>query len=301
MKCVVVLPGKWVNARQFDRALIESGGPHSSRFSEVEFHFASGCKIMSDVAVELLSLVTQLNYAGKSVRLIFADGLAGTMGYLDRMGFFTYLPDDVDCCPERPHVSGATIYAGNSKNLVEIQEISPKKRNHQLPGQLASILEDAVINRPDHESLSFAAFTVFAELIDNVYEHSATELNGYAALQVYPNGGIAQVIVSDSGLGIMKTLRPNLPSPYQELSDVDLLVEIFRQGLSRYGEGRGCGLKQSAAKAIKYRANLNVRLPSSRVVLVPSPDGYTPNTAYCSINLPELWGTHITFEFRLDI
>lgn len=109
------------------------------------------------------------------------------------------------------------------------------------------------------------------------------------------------VAVSDSGLGIMETLRPALkydsPNLFR-LSDTDLLVEIFRQGISRHGSDRGCGLKGSAAKAVKYKAELDVRLPNLRILLTPGQKGY--HIAHCYENLPLIWGTHICFNFMLD-
>ena len=110
--------------------------------------------------------------------------------------------------------------------------------------------------------LEGAAWTIFAELIDNVFSHSQTQLDGYAVLQprtlfglpipvfyrqqflpsqlIHPNheyrgGKMLQVAVSDSGLGIMETLRPALnseaPSPpnlhafLTGFFSVELLVE----------------------------------------------------------------------------
>jgi len=130
-----------------------------------------------------------------------------------------------------------------------------------------------------------------------------TRLDGFAALQVYTGGNQLSVAVSDSGVGILNTLRPalELENPrLHRLSDIDLLVEIFRQGVSRHGRDRGCGLKGSAAKAIKYRAGLDIRLPTSRVFLSPGNGGYKPVTAYCFSGLPEIWGTHLSFGFDLD-
>jgi hypothetical protein len=52
------------------------------------------------------------------------------------------------------------------------------------------------------------------------------------------------VAVSDSGLGIMQTLRPALSAEFSNLvglSDTDLLVEVFREGLSRHGRLRTHG------------------------------------------------------------
>jgi hypothetical protein len=103
-------------------------------------------------------------------------------------------------------------------------------------------------------------------------------------------------------LGIMKTLRPSLQmeSPkLAALSDTDLLVEVFRQGISRHGSDRGCGLKGCAAKAIKFNASLDVRLPNQRVLLQPARGTYEPNRAYCYEGLPLVWGTHIAFGLRL--
>ena len=136
------------------------------------------------------------------------------------------------------------------------------------------------------------------------FSHSLTRLDGFAALQTYSGGNRIVVTVSDSGLGIMETLRPSLREISPELSnlsDVDLLVAMFRQGVSRYGVERGDGLRGSAAKALKFNARLDVRLPGQRVLLVPAPTGgtYVSSTAHRFEKLPLMWGTHIAFTFKL--
>jgi anti-sigma regulatory factor (Ser/Thr protein kinase) len=93
-------------------------------------------------------------------------------------------------------------------------------------------------DRADAAELAGAAWTIFAELIDNIFSHSKTPLDGYAALQFYPNGNSLQVAVSDSGLGIMDTLRPVLKreSPaLDRLSDNDIVeVLSFRANENRF-------------------------------------------------------------------
>jgi hypothetical protein len=166
-----------------------------------------------------------------------------------------------------------------------------------------SVLTQACNDRQDIDELGGAAWLIFAELVDNIYSHSQTLLDGFAALQVYRRGNGLKVAVSDSGLGIMETLRPTLRSAYprlNRLSDLELLIEIFREGVSRHGAHRGCGLKGAAAKAVKFQAELDVRLPRIRVQLTPGNGGYRPNTARCYQDLPLVWGTHICFAFRLD-
>jgi anti-sigma regulatory factor (Ser/Thr protein kinase) len=303
MHDAIELPRCWIEAGRLERALRTYGAPHESCCPEVHFRFPNGCKLMIDAAVRLLSLLNQLDYCGKWVQLDFEEGPAGVMGYLNRMGFFDCLSPNISVLPSRPRYSGAKIYRGNNAQLVEIARINRGVREVALPSRLTSALIQACGKRPDANELEGAAWTIFAELIDNIFSHSETELDGYAALQVYAKGNSLKVAVSDSGLGIMETLRPALKHDYpalSRLSDLNLLVEIFRQGLSRHGADRGCGLKGSAAKAMKFRADLDVRLPNVRVLLTPGTRGYQPNTALCYDRLPLIWGTHICFSFGLD-
>lgn len=301
MQCVIDLPAKWINPSELEAAVQRSGQPHGQDVFEVEFRFPVGSKLMIDAAIRALSLANQLALTSRRVRLAFDEGEAGTMGYLNRAGFFDHLAGPIEVLPWRPTFSAAAVHRGGNAGLVEIARINKDHRDTTLPGRLAEALRRACSSRADVSELTNAAWTIFAELIDNVFSHSRTPLDGYAALQVYPRGDRVVVAVSDSGLGIMETLRPALQAEprLSGLSDLDLLVEIFRQGISRHGADRGDGLRGSAAKAIRYRADLDVRLPSLRVRLTPARGSYAPNTAHCFDRLPLVWGTHIGFTLRL--
>lgn len=295
------LGDQWVNSESFEQSLRRAPSPHSETISEVSFEICHGSKIMVDTGIRLLSLANQLCFLDKIVTMSFQEGEDGTLGYLNRIGFFDYLDPAVNVFPSRPLSSSASAYRGQNTRLVEIARINPTLIDHALPSRLADAVEEAVFSRPDHESLSFAAFTVFSELIDNIFQHSSTKLDGYAVLQVYKKG--VTVAVSDSGKGIIETLRPSLESEFprlKKMSDTDLVVEAFKKGLSRHGRERGCGLRRSAEQAIKYKATLDVRLPTCLVHLEPSHDGYAPSTAYCYEDIPLIWGTHICFNFLLD-
>lgn len=303
MHCFVSLPPRWINSGHLEQALTASGGPHRQEVLSVTFRFPIDCKVMVDAGVRLLSIANQLNHTTRKVTLDFEEGPTGTMGYLNRMGFFDHLAPEVSVLPQRPAVSGAKTYAGMNKDLVEIARINPAQRDIALHTRLSKAVASALSRRSDVETIEGAIWTVFSELIDNIFSHSATVLDGYAAMQLYRNGDALQVVVSDSGHGIMHTLRPALKSQFPALaalSDIDLLVEVFRQGISRHGPDRGCGLKGCAAKAMKYNADLEVRLPQSRVLLVPANGAYKVNTAYCFNEQVLVWGTHIAFRFHLD-
>lgn len=298
----IQFPAQWVNSTAFEEGL-HGASPHESDATQVGFFFPAKCKLMIDVAVRLLSLVNQLDATGKSVQLAFEGGTSGVQGYLNRMGFFDHLAKGISVTPRRPRVSGARTRRGTNARLVEIERINKDSRDERLPATMASAVAKACRERADVDDLAAAAWTIFAELIDNVFCHSQTKLDAFAALQVYRGGNSLTVAVSDSGVGILDTLRPalELENPLlHRLPDIDLLVEIFRQGISRHGQDRGCGLKGCASKAIKYSAGLDIRLPRIRVFLSPGNGGYRRNTAYCFSELPLVWGTHLSFRFDLD-
>jgi hypothetical protein len=296
----ICLPACWVDGDLFEKTMRNSPDTLSSKNSKTCFHFPIGCKIMVDAGVKMLSLANQLRHLGKRVALDFEEEESGTLGYLNRMGFIDSLHPGIEVLPQRPYFSGAELYRGENPSLVEFESINPDHQDRALPNRLTKVLVKALRRRDDCESLGNATYTVFAELIDNIYEHSSTELDGFAVLQVYRNGGRVKVCVSDSGKGIIKTLRPVLKlqrSEYSLLSDTDLIVEAFRSGLSRHGAGRGCGLKACADQAVRFHANLAVRLRRCFVRLFPSADGYCRNTAVIYDSLPLLHGTHISFDF----
>ncbi len=110
-----------------------------------------------------------------------------------------------------------------------------------------------------------------------------------------------RVVVSDDGDGLMQTIRPALgrrDPRFVALGDADLLIEMFRNGLSRIDDRkRGNGLKGCAAKAIRFNAKLEVRLASQRMSLVPVGGVY--GNAYTKSGLTPLKGTHIAFVLPL--
>ena len=295
---VLNLSGKWVTAQMLDQALVRTGNAHASNVTSVRFNILSGCGIMMDAAPQLLSLVNQLAHRGRTVTLKFEQGMTGAMSYLDRAGFFDHLLPGIRTIPERPKTSGAKIYRRNNQGLVEFMTINPAGRDDSIPTTLADALENACSRRADKSRLGAAAGTVFSELINNVYDHSETPINGYAALQVY-KGEKAFVVVSDSGQGLLNTLKPTLSGQLARLSDPDLIVYMLNEGISRLGPGRGAGLLASAQNALRYDAKLHIHLPTASFKLVPVGNGYQAR-AYSETDLPLIHGTHINFEFALD-
>ena len=130
--------------------------------------------------------------------------------------------------------------------------------DNELPSRLADALETK------NKKLGKASFTIFGELIDNVLRHSSTKLDAFAALQTYKNG--IMVIVSDSGKGLLGTLRPKLPKRYKDATDIEIVIDAFEKGLTRHRKksGHGCGLTTCARKAKQFNGKLPVSCRHSR-------------------------------------
>jgi hypothetical protein len=77
--------------------------------------------MMIDGAIRLLSLANQLAFTTRRVRLDFEEGEGGTMGYLNRMGFFDHLAPAVEVLPSRPVYSGARLHRGSNPQISKEQ------------------------------------------------------------------------------------------------------------------------------------------------------------------------------------
>lgn len=298
-ECSLELPTGWVDSRKFETALLKCGDALGAMYSIIVIKIPGGCKLMIDVVIRLLSFCNQAVACTKRIRIEFEGE---TMGYLNRVGFFDHLAPEAEVLPCRPIYSAAAIHRGGNGGLVEIEKFSGTDTVEQkLVPRLVAAVERGCVARSDVKQIGDAMFSIFGELVKNVYDHSHTSLDAFAALQTYPQGNRLTVAVSDSGIGIMSSLRPTLKGgQWDNLSDVDLLVEIFREGISSKPEDkRGLGLKSSAKHAIGFKADLDVRLLNQRVLLKPSNNQYQRNMAYSQEQLPLLWGTHIAFSFKL--
>ena len=298
----IQLPTGWVSGAHLETALGAAPGPLRSLDSAIKFEIPAGAALMVDAGVRLLSIANQLSLTGKRVTLDFDPEETSAYDYLNRIGFFDELDSSVNVRPDRPKYSAASLYQGANKGLVEIACLRPEKRDKSLPTRLETALTSSISNERRRERVGAAAYALFSELVGNVYDHSETPLDGYAVLQVYKNGNSAKIAVSDSGKGLLETLRPSLPQHYPRLvglNDTDLLMQAFREGISRHGRGHGTGLKLCADHAIKLAANLEVRLPVSYVRLHAKRGELRSATTFYG-DMPLIWGTHLVFDFRLD-
>ena len=300
----VDFPDQWMNATLLEQALQRSWSNFSqppSRSTSIIFFFPPSCKIMVDAAVRLLSLANQLAAANIPVIFAFASEQHEALGYLARAFFFSLLSERVQVLPERPDPASAEHYQGRSSRLVEFKALHPRYTEaiETVPSQLADALETAISTWSGNQTFKQTPYTLFSELITNVYDHSETELDGFAALQVYQQRVL--VVVSDSGRGLLETLRPKLLTPETRLlEEAELLRRLFCSDLVWNESEKGQGLQACGGRTLKHRGYVDIRLETSRIVLHPSRTGYEQINVQYFRGLVPMRGTHLCFSFPLD-
>lgn len=292
----------WLTSGDFDSAF-SSTSPLTSRHTAVVLVLKDGCKPLLEFVARLLAFCNQMVAAGKLVTLNF-EGSKKTLSYLDRIGFFDVLDQAIDVLPQRPKSNLSKTYQGNNDGVIEFRLIDPAAPDTEIP----SLLRNSFV-RCAGDSYRQGAFTVLAELFSNVLEHSGTVSPGFACLQFYPRGRKIQAVISDNGRGIVGTLAPVVPEKYPHIaqimaaaqhSGVALLTEIFKSGgFSKVNaDGRGIGLKRSGDVAEKFKAKISVRQSDFELRVYHDHNGVQFGH---ELNLAHLDGTHICFEFKLDV
>lgn len=300
----------WIDGSALDNSIKNAGSPLESDSHSVVFIVHEGCKILLEAAARLLAISNQLAYLGKEVTIDFND-CQNTLSYFDRIGFFDLLNQDVGVKPNRPLISRASIYHGNSESVYEFGEVDPDNLDEGIPKRL----KESFVYYAG-EQYSQPAFTVLSELFGNVRDHSRSPIPGYIALQRYKGRDgrhsippHIQTIVSDSGRGITGTLMPVLEKRYPKIfkkfnfdnsaSRPLLVKEIFEKGQISQStdEGRGLGLKRSGDVAASYNAKISVREDTFELKLIYE-NGKLASFSY-ELDLPKIMGCHICFDFIL--
>jgi anti-sigma regulatory factor (Ser/Thr protein kinase) len=96
------------------------------------------------------------------------------------------------------------------------------------------------------------------ELLRNVVQHSGSQIGGVSMCQYYPNTGIVEIVVADTGVGILSTLKRRYPEIPTDLSGVKFAMlphvsgTFSHHAYNRMAENAGLGLffiKEIASRA----------------------------------------------------
>lgn len=297
--------GPWLSETHFEKSLAKAGSPLDADHGHVIIKLAPERSVLLCAAVKILALANQLVAAKKKVEIDFSENKK-TLSYLNRSGFIDRLDIAVKVLPKRPASSAARQYNANNVGLVELLEI---KGSENVPARIKQSFIEAFGGEHANK-----LFTVVAEYVGNVEEHSDTKIPGVAGLQCYRGTDSSKVrittVVSDSGKGICQTLRPVLEEQFPEIakkfekslqaSDPKLIIHtVLTGGLSRRGAGRGgAGLHTSHEEAEKL-LNTKIKIRQENFSVTLEYQSGVIERASWTLNLPKLIGTHIVFEFVL--
>jgi len=301
----IIFAGQWVDCSSFESSLSNANLDIGS-VQKVKFILPDGCKFFLETIARFLALCNQFISSKKEVTIDLSNNNK-SMHYWNRVGFFDHLSEKATVLPDWPKSSTAKSKKGNSEKVVEFGAVDPKTENKDLINQLT----DAFVARQNkNKNYENPIFTILAEMIKNVKDHSESKLKGFAALQKYDgySGRLPhiQVIVSDSGKGIAATLRPSLKEHYPKFTNkTDLeLVKMVLEGkqLSKHGSnsdsGHGLGFKSSHEKASMFNAKYSIRQSNFSLEFEFKTGKLQP--AKERSNLVPILGTHICFDFDID-
>ncbi|WP_373998469.1 ATP-binding protein [Bdellovibrio bacteriovorus] len=294
---------QWITCELFEDSLLDAD-LNVDRATKVMFVLPKNCKFLIEATARLLALCNQLIRSKKKVVIDLSDN-SSSLHYLNRAGFFDQLNKNVEIIPKRPTYSTAKGLKGSSDRVVEFGAVDPKESNTALINQLTNAFVSFA-----NDSYDNAIFTIFAEMIKNVKEHSESKEYGFAALQKYDGfkgkKKHIQVVISDSGVGIAATLKPNLKKHYPKLlkkSDLELVRMVLSGSqLSKYGSdsdsGHGLGFKSSQEKASKFNARYSIRQADFSLEFQFRNGKLLPiKEIHHSVKIV---GTHICFDFDID-
>ncbi|WP_281948710.1 hypothetical protein [Vibrio parahaemolyticus] len=302
-------PERWLSAYCFEKILLKQNFPTGYSKVDICFVIPEGVGFPLETIVRLLNVCNQLVDKGHKVQLEFANADCGLMGYCKYMRFFDNLDARIQVtpCPTTVECEDADHPA-----VVKMEVLNCKRDLTGLAERLAKSIRNGIELNPeielsdiDKNKLERLHRTIITELINNVQEHSETQLNGFATMQVY--GGKrprASLVICDSGLGVFNTLKASEEpenAHYKHESCENIIKRIFDEGVTRkkHDDG-GSGLQTCFNKALKMNSDITIRTDCNQFRLFKLADHNHPIDALkINDNFMDIKGTFLCFEIPL--
>jgi len=299
----------WISGYEFECLLKEYRNKILSGKKALTFNIPAKTRLPLETIVRLLNVSNQFSHRGYKTKLKFHGKDNNAMSYCDRMGLFEHLANEVIIDPKPPECSRSSMYNNRNNGLSELEIVNSVTLNKELPKKLSDIIISHLkdVELSERKKLGNIYRTIFSELTTNIVEHSKTKLDGFVAMQLYKNGRNprAELIICDSGLGLLETLRPSLKKhnkKYESYSDDNLIVEMLTNGISSKDpiEGGGNGLETCFRHAKKMNSDLSIRLHDSQYRLFKvSEQESLINALRSTHDMLPIEGTFICFEIPL--
>ncbi len=162
--------------------------------------------------------------------------------YLDRMDFYTFLKNFKAYNTRRLDSSG---------RFLEAIEVKTEKIGLTVTNQVVELLKKQL--KLSNEFISSVQYTV-SEIIDNVFHHANSPINGIVCAQAYPNLRRVEISIVDCGDGFYKSLQANdqLARKFSTpLEAIKLAIERKVTGRPSINAGEGLFFATELIKANK--------------------------------------------------
>lgn len=133
-------------------------------------------------------------------------------------------------------------YTGNSLPIF----VADRETHQSYKDSIIEYINQEIMERSEMPDMSFTLHKeirkAFFELFNNIFNHSESPIGGLVCGQVYPKKKEIQIVFHDTGVGLAKRVRDNIPSVN---SDSKAIMWALRKGtstLSNNNEARGLGL-----------------------------------------------------------
>ncbi|MDA2392159.1 ATP-binding protein [Bacillus cereus] len=178
----------------------------------------------------------------------------GVIGYMERMDFFKYCPEDVKSGFDE-RIDMEYYYSRNrwdkKKNLLEVRQASIEEEIDEINTSVKEILRSKKL-QPNRISDIQSFIT---ELGNNVIDHA--DANCFVSVQYYKSNETVQISIADAGIGIFESIKD-----YIDDSESHKVIEraIFTKASSKVDEERGKGLIEVKARAFQWSRDAQLYL-----------------------------------------
>lgn len=130
----------------------------------------------------------------------------------------------------------------DGSNYSPIEHIETFSRNNidSVSTHLASIMLNnfTFLDEEDKNDLKIYLQYLFAELMNNVADHSYSKIGGYAMAQYYPKNHKIQFTIADRGVGFLQNIRAEYPNIKTEYDAIKKALEKGTTATSKrlYGD-----------------------------------------------------------------
>ena len=243
-------------------------------FSPIEFVRPAGL-------ASIVALMKFSKHLGVAERYYFREPKdSDVRQYLKRMGFY----GQFGIIKEQVNQKIKSL-----STLCELREVKDEFEAYKVTEQLVKIVREQV--QPRKEMMQVISHAL-GEIVDNIFHHSKSPVNGFVCAQTYKGEGEVEIAVADCGVGIKESLKGN--PIYKGIRDNAEAIEIAlgKMTTGKPGTNSGQGL---------FVCQRYVKENSGQMDVISGNAQYTLRGTGGNVKSHPFWqGTIVSMVFNLE-